>query len=125
MPQTMRFVPPVPAWLRFLPEPTPDIIGYAALIEAYAIVVRLAPEDKDALDAVHRRAERYARLLYSDDAIRKACAACAAASPGTVALVCPEYLSTMIRASTTAIAQLPASRVIDFELARARPPTSY
>jgi hypothetical protein len=81
------------AWPRFLPEPTAQTMADALIIEAYAIIVRLSPEDQGALIAAHRRAEAHARAHYDDDAIRAASEACSAANRGDPALLCPEHFA--------------------------------
>ena len=67
------------AWPRFLPEPQPDAIAHALIIEAYAIVVEQLWDRRDTLGEAHSRALSYAETRYSPDQIRAARDACAVA----------------------------------------------
>jgi hypothetical protein len=69
------------AWPRFLPEPKPEAIAHALIIEAYAIVVEQFADGHADLNEAHGRALRYAQSLYLPDEVRAARNACAAA-PG-------------------------------------------
>jgi hypothetical protein len=67
------------AWPRFLPEPTPDAIAHALIIEAYAIVVEQLSEGHASLGEAHSRAWNYAEASYHADDVRAAISACLAA----------------------------------------------
>ena len=67
------------AWPRFLPEPKPDAIAHALIIEAYAIVVEQFSGEHADLSEAHGCALRYAQSLYSPDEVRAARNACAVA----------------------------------------------
>jgi hypothetical protein len=66
------------SWPRFLPEPTPEAIAHALIIEASAIIVDRLGEGHGDLFKAHRRAEVFARTYYGDDHLERALAACAA-----------------------------------------------
>lgn len=67
------------AWPRFLPEPQPEAIAHAVIIEAWAIVIEQLAEGHAELIRAHEQAESYARTRYSSDDLRVAWNACAAA----------------------------------------------
>ena len=67
------------AWPRFLPEPKPEAIAHALIIEASAIVIEQLAEGHADLIRAHERAESYARAHYSADDLRAAWNACATA----------------------------------------------
>lgn len=77
------------AWPRFLPEPTPETIAYALIIEASAIVVDQLGEGHGDLLQAHYRAEVFARAHYGEDHLDRALAACAAQSNNASILLQP------------------------------------
>ena len=67
------------AWPRFLPEPTPEAVMHALIIEAYAIVVEQMSDGQASLNEAHQRAFSYAAARYNAAEIDAANQACAAA----------------------------------------------
>ena len=67
------------AWPRFLPEPTPEAIMHALIIEAYAIVVEQISDGQTSLNEAHRRAFSHAAAHYSTTEIGAAFQQCTAA----------------------------------------------